>query len=629
MKSIFKTRLLFLAALLFASNSCQKDFMTLSPIISTVNPGGNWMASDRDGEGATVLGEAQTNPYAVENIRQAYNNLYEPDITSLSPNYLYVRFLPQSPEGVRVLLESNLDLYDFPLHYEIISIGEYYHDPTLPDTTYTWQYAIVPYDFTFPTIQYEILEELALVPEDSQIAEAAFALVNSEYETPDEYEANPPLVNGRFEFIPDHNSAPGGESSSLGNECPCVLPDHTRKPSGCVKVYDNMLARWDPVRVVKVIVSKSRFFGIVFHRSDYTDEGGCWLINHKYKGKIHVWVKFESATCNIKTMKSPVDLWGYTFPRRAYMGKYGGPNFNDIAIEFVWTNSIGSNGFRNWAAATANNSIYDFQSYCSNNALPWPPGDLKVLITPWGASGNTGSAPMLDKFSFISQLILTASSSALFASLFEIFSLPPLGLVIGAWIAVAAPDIALNFNDPSNVNSDDFREIMYHELAHAQHFTQAGQDYWLDEILFTIEHLGYGNASDPGAGRAAIIEMWGFQNGIWAAHLRYGLSHSNSGIPGGPAFNTWEARIERDQFAFYFPYSWQHDLQDNNSNNPTGVVENSLVTDAVTGYTQAQIFSTMTSNMLSPAQQKDALLPLLLPGIPSSAYSTLASNYGL
>lgn len=440
-------------------------------------------------------------------------------------------------------------------------------------------------------------------------------------------------------FTPDHSSAPGGESGSIGGACSCSIPDHTRKPSGCVKVFDNMLTRWDPVREVKVIVSKSRLFGIVFHRTDYTDEGGCWFINHKYKGKIHVWVKFESATCNIKTMKGSVDLWGYTFPRRAYMGKYGGPNFNDIAIEFVWTNSIGSNGFRNWAAATANNSIYEFQSYCSNNALPWPPGDLKVLITPWGTQGNVGAAPMLDKFSVITQAILTAPVASLLGGVFGLVGIgipggppiptPVLGLALGVWISVAAPDISLNINNPGEVNSDDIREILYHELSHAQHFGQVGEGYWLDEILFTIQHLGYGDGNDPGSGRATIVEMWGFQNGPWITHQRYGLNHSNPVPAGGPAFSTWESRLESGTFAFYFPFGWQHDLRDNNANNPIGVVENGLVTDAVSGYSQAQIFSTMQTNMLSAAQQRDALLLLLPPGTPTSAYTTLGTNYGL
>jgi hypothetical protein len=573
-----------------------------------------------------VLGQVRANPYAVENIRQAYNNLYGTSIAALQPNYLYVRFLPQSPTDVKTLLESNLELWDFPLHYDIVSIGETYHDPTVADSTYTWQYAVVPADFTFPSIQYEIIERLALVPEDSRIAEEAFRLTGNEFEVPDEYEADPTLVNGTFNFTLDHTSPPGGESGGSGGTCFCPLPDHIRKPSGCVQVYDNMLA---PVREVKVIVSKSRFFGLIFHRTDYTDEAGCWFINHKYKGKIHVWVKWESATCNVKTMKGSVDLWNYTFPRRAYIGKYNGPNFNNIAIQFNWTSSIDTKDFRNWVASTANNAIYEFQNYAINNGLPNPPGDLKVLITPWG-SKNSGAAPMLDK-SFIASYILASNTAGLVGGLFGAVGGPVgavAGLVLSAWITVAAPDIVLNLNDGSEVNSDDVRELMYHELAHSQHFAQVGDGYWLDNIQYTINNLGYGDGTAPGAGRCAVIEMWGYQNGYWATHLRYGLSHSNGGAD--PAASTWEVFVERGKYqAGFIPYGWHHDLRDNNATNPPDATENPTVSpDGVSGFTQAQIFSTLTSSTLSPVDQRIALLPLLPPGIPTAAYVSLHTSYG-
>jgi len=70
-------------------------------------------ASDRSEGGFTVIGPKHTNPYKVDIIKQAYNNLYEPDISSLSPNYIYVRFLPQSPQDVKKLLDTGLELWDF------------------------------------------------------------------------------------------------------------------------------------------------------------------------------------------------------------------------------------------------------------------------------------------------------------------------------------------------------------------------------------------------------------------------------------------------------------------------------------------------------------------------------------
>lgn len=387
--------------------------------------GGDWVTSDRDGEGATVLGQLHANPYAVENIRQAYNNLYNPDLSSLNPNYLYVRFLPQSTGDVKLLLDEKLELWDFPLNYDIVSIGEYYHGPTITDSTYTWQYTVVPADFVFPSIQYEIIEQLA------------------------------------------------------------------------------------------------------------------------------------------------------------------------------------------------------YQVYTADNSLPNPPGDLKVLITQWGGK-NTGAAPMLDKFN---QFNFISSSTALLAGVFGVAGPAGsiIGLPIGLWLSAAAPDIVLNLNEAGNVNSDDVREILYHELSHAIHFAQVGEDYWLDEILFTIANLGYGDGSAPGSGRAAIVEMWGYQNGYWATHLRYGLNHSNGGS--NPAASTWEAVVELGKFeSGYIPYGWQHDLQDNNS---SGLAEGIGITDVVSGFTQAQIFATMTSSMLSPTQQKNALAPLLPPVNSQVAYTNLANAYGL
>ena len=60
-----------------------------------------------------------------------------------------------------------------------------------------------------------------------------------------------------------------------------------------------------------------------------------------------------------------------------------------------------------------------------------------------------------------------------------------------------------------------------------------------------------------------------------------------------------------------------------------GISENNAVSDAVRSYTRSQIFATMTSSMLSPTQQKNALLPLLPPIVPLSAWTILASAYGI
>jgi len=491
----------------------------------------------------------------------------------------------------------------------------------------------VPVGYTFPSVQYEILEQLALVPQDSRLAEEAFQLTNNDFDEPDEYESDPALVNGKFDFVLDHSSSDAPSSTFSADGCNCPLPNNTRKPSGCVRVQDNVLDNTAPVREVEVIVSRTKFFGIVFHQKDYTDAAGCWLIDKKYHKKINIWVKFESATCNVKTMKGKADLWGYTFPRRAHVGTYGGPHFNNIQILFTWTSSIDTKQFRNWIAATTNNSVYEFQGYCAANSLPNPPGNLKMLVTPWG-SENKGAAPMWDKMSPAAQLYLGVPMAAIMMAVFGAASHPIAGLNLAQWLTVAAPDIVLNTNDASQVNADDMRNLLYHELAHSIHFVKVGEEYWLLNIAYVMQNQisginpPYGYAWVPGSGRCGVIEAWGYQNGMWATHLRYGLQHTNGGPPFGRF--TWQAALEGGKFrSDYIAFGWQYDLQDDNSLNPADFTENATVTDRVLGYTEATIFSTMHVGMGSLQQQRAALFGLLPPGNVPASYDALSTSYGL
>jgi len=640
-------RLLYLSFFLLALAGCQKTF---EPVLPSENDlSSNAILTERDqsssqlSNAVTIVGAPKNIPYAVGTIIQAYNSLNAVNITSLQPNYLYVRFLPQTPVDVKQLLDTELEFWDFPLHHELISLGEKYHDPSVGSPDFTWQYTVVPAGFTFPNVQYEILEPLALVPEDCKLAKKAFALSQNEYEEPEKYVPDPEIKNGIVEYeLPiDKKVEPGGTLEVPGpgplllnpTPCECPLPDNVRKPSGCVTVQDNNLGIYDPVREVRVIVSRTQLFGFIFHRSGYTNEKGCWQINHNYSGKIHVWVKFESATCNIKTMSTLLDLWDYTFPRKAYIEKFGGPNFNNIGIQFDWTSTIDTRKFRNWVASTINNSIYETQRYNTFNGLPNPPGNMKVLVTLWG-QGNTGAAPMLDKAP-VNSYILGSPGIGILAGVFGVRTFFSSGLVpiIATWLTVAAPDIVFNLNNTADVNADDIREISYHELAHSIHFEKAGNGYWLDEIVFTIIHLGYGDGNDPGSGRVEVVESWGFQTGMSMADLRYGPLHSNI-----PDQGSWLRRLEFERFAENFiPFGWQHDLLDDNTMNPGGVVEPTaptppfapIITDNIAGFTRLEIFNTMNSNMLSTEQQKVALQPLLAPkGLTLPAYDALSAGYG-
>lgn len=81
---------------------------------------------------------------------------------NINTTHLYVRFLAKNlTEYDSIKRDATLHLYDHPLDYEIVGLGNYYHDPTLPDTSITWRYCNVRANYKLPNfIEYQILNEL-------------------------------------------------------------------------------------------------------------------------------------------------------------------------------------------------------------------------------------------------------------------------------------------------------------------------------------------------------------------------------------------------------------------------------------------------------------------------------------
>ncbi|MDO6517773.1 hypothetical protein [Zobellia uliginosa] len=124
----------------------------------------------------TKLGEKINNPFTVVNMQKAYNNLIangtvnkqvgsisEMNGVSIQASHYYYRFLPKdSTEYLTLVNDEILDIENEPLDYEIEESGEGYFDPSLnPSLPYSYQYAIFPADYDFPThIKHEKLEEM-------------------------------------------------------------------------------------------------------------------------------------------------------------------------------------------------------------------------------------------------------------------------------------------------------------------------------------------------------------------------------------------------------------------------------------------------------------------------------------
>lgn len=108
-----------------------------------------------------VLGDRLENPYKTENISRALQSLYpvKADRVEVKTTDLYVRFLPADDQEYEMLESLGIELVDHPLDYEITVEGDWYHDPSVPEGNVTWQYAVVPDDFVFPDMEYEVIDE--------------------------------------------------------------------------------------------------------------------------------------------------------------------------------------------------------------------------------------------------------------------------------------------------------------------------------------------------------------------------------------------------------------------------------------------------------------------------------------
>ena len=125
--------------------------------------------------GQTVLGAKIPNAYTPEVMRQAWEELRstnkslsteKPDFTA---THLYIRFAPRDSTDVMTLEgDTTIMFTNIPMDYEVEAIGDYYHDPSLPDSVPTYMYCAVKVGQELPNVPHETLSELFLM-EDTNV----------------------------------------------------------------------------------------------------------------------------------------------------------------------------------------------------------------------------------------------------------------------------------------------------------------------------------------------------------------------------------------------------------------------------------------------------------------------------
>ncbi len=424
-------------------------------------------------DGEIVLGNKIKNAYSVENMRLAYKSLKEKGKfksastknINIEANFLYVRFLPKDTADVNVLhSDTALEYFDYPLDYEIKKEGDYYHDPTIPKEQPTWQYTVVPVDYKFPNVEYEIIEK-CFIPEDEQnnLKSAndysdLFAMV--------EYESMKLTDNLSEEDKVNKSKLKGWFSS--------WFPSKT-EPEGTIQVYNTYTEKLEGVRGVKV-----RTHRIVKIRSAYTDTLGRYKISGGYRYKrVHYALIFQNVT--------GFKIWG----NRAF--------FAPARYNLGWHDKHGHStriykNFRSWLWATVNNATHIYrEKLCPKFGINKPPRGLRLWTLRMGGN-NLGSAPMSRQISLnfgtLKDFVLAFGFSRL-----------------TRYVSLVSPDIFIvkNFKDTREAYS-----TVFHELAHASHYTRAGKWYWMKYIAGIIVNRGnYGNGRGIYDGHIGVGEMWG------------------------------------------------------------------------------------------------------------------------
>merc|ERR1711879_380514 len=84
------------------------------------------------------------------------------------------------------------------------------------------------------------------------------------------------------------------------------------------------------------------------------------------------------------------------------------------------------------------------------------------------------------------------------------------------------PDLIISAK--SSLGTAAVYQTTFHELGHASHFKQAGNNYWVKYINYIITYGAYGNGTGANAEYCGVGEMWGNYVG---ALFRREEKHSN------------------------------------------------------------------------------------------------------
>lgn len=430
---------------------------------------------DKETFGNTIiLGKKLNNPYSLKNMQAAYDSLCRASgvatrsVDILQPTHLYVRFLPKDSADINRLDREKLDLFCYPLDYDVEQWGDYYHDPSIPEDQPTWQYTKVPVGYDFPNVQYEILDT-CYIPDDE-----------------DEVETR--LAGDAFSLGDLEDAA--YEHSGNGD---MLVKDELRakhSPCGTFTVYNDETGKYEGVSGIAVRMGK---FVKWFHV--YTDRDGYYFTKSTFRTDPHYWIYFD----NKKGFK--IGSWSvFANARLCAMGKHSNKGYSHAF----------NKGADMWAHCLVNNAAY----YMYENYEAYIPSDMRLWVLD---NSGKGSAAMLGHNTASKQKVLAVMGASLGLGAAAVDKLIPA-------LTALTPDIVVG---AEGRDSYSLYECTFHELAHSMHFKKVGKDYWnkyIDGIIDCRKKdlYGYTSKDSPFSGFIGVGETWGYAMGLYVANLRYG-----------------------------------------------------------------------------------------------------------
>ena len=610
----------------------------------------------------TVLGEEIVNPFSVSNLVQAHANLYPEDETiSYETTDLYIKFLPASIEEVKELYSSGLVVFDYPLHYELIKEGDYYHDIVIDDPHPF--YAIIGVGTELPSIAYEIVDEYHFGKPNPVILAESFRITGNEEDMEEHTGILPRYLEEGLRvmeipeceepcevkaFLDDSvhppviawfcDCPPSPPVPAPLNECGCPVFQSVRKPAGCIKVQDTQYSTpgdpstFLPVRRVKVF-GKNKFNSSF---TTFANDNGCWNYNKEFYGSIDFQIIFEHERAKIRgarsNTKNPFNLLK---PVKDFLGTVWGPVFNDIEVNYHLWGEQGSWGHMYWGAAHVNNSLHEMHDFAVLDGIAPPPLDLDLYVGWQQTFGYAvmknfiGTVPFFNAVangflngngSFISPYLITNTSTFTILGIVDLFM----------------PDVFVGIDFSF---SDRLKALSYHEFAHTSHYTVAGSVFWQNLIYGEVvaefaDGDPHGVATSLNAGHISVAESWaGF----------IGWFYANRTYPPGieSIVRDWGQRLERihNEVAMHIPVGLHNDLIDASPDVGNEPLISCLddgsscffVTDNVDEFTISELFSLLDAGTISMPIFRTRLETNFLPSTTNtqSQMDALFFDYGL